>query len=308
MRNHVDYLLKGKKHVFFLAFFTFVFSSLVIAQTRVTGKVTGPDGKPVFGATVGVKGTNVATTSTTDGSYAVTLPHNSTVLVFSYIGFEVSEVNVRGNNVIDVAMKLQTTSLNEVVVTGYTAQRKKDITGSVSVVNVAQMKQSPVGTGEEALQGRASGVTVITSGQPGAASDIRIRGITAFGNNSPLIIVDGVRSSLHDINTNDIESMQVLKDASAAIYGVAGSNGVIIITTKRGRTGRPKVSYDGYYGVTTHGNGYTMANTQQEAEAIWLQQLNSNPNLVPTHPQFGTGATPKIPDYITPSGAAAGAL
>ena len=298
MRNHVDYLLKGKKRFFFLAFFTFVFSSLVIAQTRVSGKVTGPDGKPVFGATVGVKGTNVATTTTTDGSYSIALPHNSNVLVFSYIGFEVSEVNVRGNNTIDVAMKLQTTSLNEVVVTGYTAQRKKDITGSVSVVNVAQMKQSPVGTGEEALQGRAAGVTIITSGQPGAASDIRIRGITAFGNNSPLIIVDGVRSSLHDINTNDIESMQVLKDASAAIYGVAGSNGVIIITTKKGRTGRPKVSYDGYYGITTHGNGYEMANTQEEANAIWLQQINSNPTVTPTHPQFGTGANPVIPDYI----------
>jgi len=306
MRNHVDYLLKGKKHLFFLAFFTLVFSSLVIAQNRVTGKVTGPDGKPVFGATVAVKGTNIATTTTTDGSYAVTMPHNSNVLVFSYIGFEVSEVNVRGNNTIDVGMKLQTTSLNEVVVTGYTAQRKKDITGSVSVVNVAQMKQTPVGTGEEALQGRASGVTIITSGNPGGNSDIRIRGITAFGNNSPLIIVDGVRANLHDINTNDIESMQVLKDASAAIYGVAGSNGVIIITTKKGRTGRAKVSYDGYYGTTTHGNGYEMANTQEEANAIWLQQLNDGV-ATPTHPQFGTGPTPVIPDYITPAGAAAGA-
>ena len=306
MRNHVDYLRKGKKQFFFLAFFTLVFSSLVFAQTRVAGKVTGPDGKPVFGATVAVKGTNIATTTTTDGSYAIQLPHNSNVLVFSYIGFEVSEVNVRGNNVIDVAMKLQTTSLNEVVVTGYTAQRKKDITGSVSVVNVAQMKQTPVGTGEEALQGRAAGVTIITSGQPGAESDIRIRGITAFGNNSPLIIVDGVRASLHDINTNDIESMQVLKDASAAIYGVAGSNGVIIITTKRGRTGKAKVSYDGYYGVTTHGNGYEMANTQEEANAIWLQQTNSGV-ATPTHPQFGTGPTPVIPDYITPAGAMAGA-
>lgn len=306
MRNHVDYLQKGKKQFFFLAFFTLVFSSLVIAQTRVTGKVTGPDGKPVFGATVAVKGTNIASTTTTDGSYAIALPHNSTVLVFSYIGFEVSEVNVRGNNVIDVAMKLQTTSLNEVVVTGYTAQRKKDITGSVAVVNVSQIKQAPVGTGEEALQGKAAGVTIITSGMPGGQSDIRIRGITAFGNNSPLIIVDGVRSSLHDINTNDIESMQVLKDASAAIYGVAGSNGVIIITTKRGRTGRAKVSYDGYYGVATHGNGVEMANTQEEANAIWLQQKNSGV-VTPTHPQFGTGPNPVIPDYITPAGAMAGA-
>src|SRR5436853_5216960 len=113
MRNLVDYLLKGRKNLYLLAFFSIAFSSMVIAQTRVTGKVVGPDSKPVFGATVSVKGTNVAATTTTDGSYAITLPRSSQVLVFSYVGFEVSEVNVRGNNVIDVTMKLQTTSLNE---------------------------------------------------------------------------------------------------------------------------------------------------------------------------------------------------
>ena len=192
------------------------------------------------------------------------------------VGFEALQIPVSGRTTIgDVVLSLSATSLNDVVVTGYTAQRKKDITGSVSVVNVKEMKQLPVGTGEEALQGRASGVTIISSGQPGAASDIRIRGITAFGNNSPLIIVDGVRGSIHDINVNDIESMQVLKDASAAIYGVAGSNGVIIVTTKKGKSGKAKVCYDGYYGVTTPGPGYEMANTQEEANAIWLQQYNS---------------------------------
>ena len=151
------------------------------------------------------------------------------------------------------------------------------------------------------MQGRASGITIASSGQPGAASDIRIRGITSFGNNAPLIIVDGVRGNLHDINVNDIESLQVLKDASSAIYGVAGANGVIIITTRKGKSGRPKVVYDAYVGITTRGPGYDMASTQEEANAIWLQQRNSgiaNPNSK----QYGNGATPVIPDFITPTG------
>src|SRR6476661_1125412 len=169
-------------------------------------------------------------------------------------------------------MKARTSSIDEIVVTGYTAQKKKEITGAVSVVNVKEMKQMPAGTGEEALQGRASGITITTSGQPGAASDIRIRGFSGFGSNQPLIIVDGVRGDLHNINPSDIESVQVLKDASAAIYGVAGANGVIIVTTKKGRSGKAVVSYDGYYGVTTRGPGYDMASPSEAANAIWQQQ------------------------------------
>ncbi|TMI70988.1 MAG: TonB-dependent receptor [Bacteroidetes bacterium] len=277
----------------------------LLAQRSVSGKVSGPDGKPLAGVTVSVKGTNVATVTSADGFYSINMPAKSEILIFSSVGYELSEVNIKGSSY-DIAMKLQTTSLNEVVVTGYSAQRKKDITGSVSVVNINDVKQTPVGTGEEALQGRASGITITSSGQPGAASDIRIRGITSFGNNSPLIIIDGVRGNLHDINVNDIESLQILKDASAAMYGVAGSNGVIIVTTKRGKTGRAKVSYDMYVGSTSRGPGYDMANTSQEANAIWLQQKNSG-IATPTHPQFGTGANPNIPDYITPAGAMNGA-
>jgi len=282
------------------------FAVSVQAQKQVSGKVTGPDSKALPGVTVSVKGTTVATVTSPEGNYVINMPAKSDILVFSSVGYELSEVNVRANNTYDITMKLQTTSLNEVVVTGYSAQRKKEITGSVAVVNMNDVRQTPVGTGEEALQGRASGVTILSSGQPGAASDIRIRGITSFGNNSPLIIVDGVRGNLHDINVNDIESMQVLKDAAAAIYGVAGSNGVIIITTKRGKTGRAKVSYDAYVGVVTQGQGFDMANTTEEANAIWLQQKNSG-IATPSHPQFGTGATPRIPDYITPAGAMNGA-
>ena len=275
-------------------------TTITFAQRVVTGKVTDPTNQPAAGATVTVTGTNVATQTDAAGNFSITVPQGRNGLTISYVGAEPQQVSATGSTV-SIGLRSATSNLNEVVVTGYGIQRKKDVTGSVAVVNVKSLRQQPVGTGAEALQGQASGVTIITSGQPGAASDIRIRGITAFGNNSPLIIVDGVRGDLQNININDVESMQVLKDASAAIYGIAGSNGVIIITTKKGRTGKARLSYDSYYGVTTRGKGFDMANTQEEANAIWLQQKNSG-IAVPTHKQYGTGPNPVIPDYITPSG------
>ena len=282
-----------------------MFSNLTFAQSRVvTGRVTDANNQPVVNASVTVKGSRTGTTTDENGNYSISVPANKKTLMVSYVGFADRDISISGNTA-NVVLSGQTTTLNDVVVTGYTSQRKKEITGAVSVVNVNQMKQAPVGTGEEALQGRASGVTVISSGQPGAASDIRIRGITAFGNNSPLVLIDGVRGGMHDINVNDIESLQVLKDASAAIYGVAGSNGVIIITTKKGRSGKARVSYDGYVGITTRGPGYDMATTQQEADAIWLQQRNSG-IANPSSKQYGKGASPVIPDYITPFGAKEG--
>jgi TonB-dependent starch-binding outer membrane protein SusC len=284
------------------ALFISLLSFTAHAQKAITGTiVNGKDQKPVIGATVTVKGTNIATQTDVDGAFKLNVPNDKSVLVISAIGFEPLNVSISGKTTVAAELKESISNLNEVVVTGYSAQRKKDITGSVSVVNVSELKQSPVGTGEEALQGRAAGVTIITSGQPGAASDIRIRGITAFGNNSPLIIVDGVRGDLRSINPNDVESMQVLKDAAAAIYGVAGSNGVIIITTKRGKSGKAKVSYDAYYGVTTRGPGYDMASPQEQADAIWLQQRNSG-IANPSSKQFGNGPKPILPEYITPFG------
>lgn len=279
----------------------------VFAQRQVTGKViSGTDNAPLGYATVAVKGTKVATLTNADGTFSLTLPANRNTLVISSVGYEDQEVDATAGTV-NVTMKARTSALDEIVVTGYTAQKKKEVTGAVSVVNVKEMKQQPAGTGEEALQGHASGVNIVTSGQPGAASDIRIRGFSGFGSNQPLIIVDGVRGDLHNINVNDIESVQVLKDASAAIYGVAGSNGVIIITTKRGRSGKAVVSYDGYYGMTTRGPGYDMASPTEAANAIWQQQLNSGLSPQDTTgkwgtKQFGHGASPVIPDYLTPTG------
>jgi TonB-linked SusC/RagA family outer membrane protein len=228
------------------------------------------------------------------------MPAKTNVLIFTYIGYEVSEINVSGNNNLDVAMKLQTTNLNEVIVTGYSAQRKKDITGSVAVVNVNNVKQIPTGSISQALQGQASGVTVLTSGTPGGGTQIRVRGITSISNTAPLVIVDGTPTSITNINVNDVESIQVLKDAGAgAIYGVRGSNGVIVITTKRGR-GKVRVAYDGYYGTQIpFKNGFNMANAQETANAI--QQSYLNDLLTPAHKQLGTGTTPILPDYITPT-------
>jgi TonB-linked SusC/RagA family outer membrane protein len=277
-------------------------SSSIFAQKQITGKVTGPNNQPVPGATIVVKGTTVATQANEAGEFTITVPAGKDIVTISSVGFETQEVNVANQSTVNLSLRSTTSSLNEVVVTGYTAQRKREISGAVSVVNVTALKQQPVGTLEQALQGKASGLTIISSGQPGAGSDIRIRGITSFGNNQPLVIIDGVRAGLHDINANDVESVQVLKDATAAIYGVAGSNGVIIITTKKGKTGRARVSYDAYYGITTRGPGYDMASPLEEANAIWLQQRNSG-IANPSSKQFGSGANPVLPIYITPTAA-----
>ncbi len=286
-----------------LSIFLLLFlSGSVFAQTVVTGTVTSAkDSKPLPYASVTVKGTTVSTATSASGEFSINVPAGKNLLVITFGGYEEAEVNISNSKTVAVAMKEKVSELSEVVVTGYTAQKRKEITGAVAVVNVKELKQMPVGTGEEALQGRAAGVTVISSGQPGAASDIRIRGITAFGNNAPLVMIDGVQAGLHDINSAEIESIQVLKDASAAIYGVRGSNGVIIVTTRKGKSGKAKVTYDGYYGWTTPGKGYEMANPQQEADAIWLQQRNSG-IANPSSGQFGNGANPVLPDYITPTG------
>lgn len=280
-------------------------TSFAFAQSRtVSGRVTDPNNQPLVGATVAVRGTNIATQTDANGSFTLTVPEGRNTLTVTSVGYEAREMDISGQNNVTVSMVVLASSLNEVVVTGYTVQRKREVTGSVSVVDPNIVRQQPTGTMQEALQGKASGLTVITSGQPGAGADLRIRGITGFGNNQPLVIVDGVRGNLTDLNPNDVESVQVLKDASAAIYGVAGSNGVIIVTTKKGKSGRARVSYDAYYGVTTRGKGYDIASPTEQAAAIWQQMRNSGLNPGDAsfwNRQLGNGNTPVLPDYITPS-------
>jgi len=298
----------GLMRIGWMAAFLF-FTCTAFAQNVVTGKIINKtDNTPVPGATIQIRGTEKnMVQSGADGSFTITLPSASATLRISAVGFATLEVPVTaGTPLGNVSLTTNASTLNDVVVTGYTAQRKKDITGSVSVVNVASMKETPASSTESLLQGQASGVTVFSTGQPGGTATVLIRGITSPGNSNPLIMVDGVPELMHDINPNDIQSLQVLKDAgAAAIYGVRGANGVIIITTKRG-TGAVRLSYDGYYGTQRPlSHSWDMATPTQTGVAKWAMAFNDG--LTPSDPQYGKGATPVLPYYITPAGAPQGA-
>ncbi len=280
--------------------------SNIFAQTTVTGRVTSnADKQPVAGATVQVKGTKVATQTNPDGTFSITSSKAIGTLIITAVGFEPFQIPVEGRTSIgEVSLAISSTSLNDVVVTGYTSQRKKDITGSVTVVNVADMNRQPTGQINNQLQGQAAGVTVIGSGQPGEEPIVRIRGVNTFGNNTPLYVIDGVPTqNISDINPNDVASMQILKDAGAAsIYGSRANNGVIIITTKKG-SGKVKVSYDGYYGTQRPkgGNVWNILSPQETAQLKFNALTNSG--SVINDPLYGTGPTPVLPDYIYPTGA-----
>jgi len=240
----------------------------LFAQKKISGKViSNADKQPLVGATVQVKGGKQAVPSNPDGTFVLDVPKENSVLHITAIGFDPIDISVAGKTDLGIiSMAVANNALNEIVVTGYTVQRKKDITGAVAVVDVKNMKQIPSGSTETLLQGQAAGVQVISSGNPGQGADVRIRGIGSFGNNNPLYVIDGVQGSLHDINPNDIESVQILKDAgSAAIYGVAGANGVVIVTTKRGKSGKSVISYDGFVGTQRPkgGNPFHLLNSPE---------------------------------------------
>src|SRR5258708_5747701 len=281
----------------------------LFAQKTITGKVvSNADKQPIVGATVQVKGSKIATSTGADGSFSIPANDNST-LVISSVGFEKQEFPVAGRSAIgNIALATSSSALNEIVVTGYSAQKKKDITGSVAVVDVKALRSVPGGNTEALLQGQASGVTVINSGTPGGGSNVRIRGITSFGNSDPLVIIDGVQipNGLHDLNSGDIESIQVLKDAgAAAIYGVRGSNGVVIVTTKKGRQGKAVITYDGYVGTQRplSGNVFDIANPTNSANALYTEFKNSGLPFNATNfknSQYGYGPTPVLYDYLSP--------
>lgn len=250
--------------------------SAQLMQLTITGRVSNDAGEGLPGVSILLKGTTTSGTVTDrDGKYALSLPDDQVngILVFSFIGYTTEEVAIGNRTTVDVQLLPDIKSLSEVVVTGYSSQARKDITGSVAVVDVKALQSIPTGSAVQALQGQAPGVTVISSGAPGGRNDIFIRGVTSFGNTQPLILVDGVQvqGGLNDININDIESIQVLKDAgAAAIYGVRGSNGVIVVTTKKGKSGKPTITYDGYYGIQTppKDNAFNLVNSQDFAALV----------------------------------------
>ncbi len=224
------------------------------AQHEVRGKITTlPGGEPAIGATVIIKGTPVGVVTDLDGLYSITVPDDQSILIVMYTGYTDQEVEAGTRTTIDVALKESITQLNEVVVTGYGVQKRSEISGSVSTIKADEISERPILRVEQALAGRTAGVQIApVSGSPGSALTVRVRGVGTINNSDPLYIVDGVPvEGLDYLNPNDIETINVLKDAaSAAIYGARGANGVILITTKSGaRNQEGQISYDMYYGI-----------------------------------------------------------
>ena len=263
-------------------------------EKKISGKVTDESGNPLPGVSVLVKGTTIGALTDASGNFTLSVPAGGKELAFSFIGMNTQNVAIGDESTFNITLKEASIGLEEVVVVGYSAERKKDIIGSVAVVDAKNLASIPVGSAAVALQGQASGVVTIESGQAGREPNIRIRGISTFGDSRPLVLIDGVEGSINDVPASDIESMQILKDAGAAsIYGVRGSNGVIVITTKKGKKGAPVITYEGYYGMTypLPGNPLNLMNS--------TEFMNTQLISEPAHPLFQNG----MPDYtyITPT-------
>jgi TonB-linked SusC/RagA family outer membrane protein len=263
------------------------------AQRTVKGTVTdGLSKQAMPGVNVVIKGTTTGTVTNLDGQYTIKVNSDKDVLVFTFIGYDQNEIEVGANSTLDVSMLETTTDLNEVVVVGYGTQKKGDLTGAVSVVNTDNLDKIKTGDISKALQGQTAGVVVRGSGDPGSTPQVRIRGVGSFNNSSPLYVIDGVPvEGMGDFAPGEIETMQVLKDASsAAIYGARGANGVIIITTKKGKKGKMRITYDGSYGVQEITKRMDVTNRVQFQEMNNLARTNDDaflaPGNDPTNPLF----------------------
>ena len=248
--------------------------TIVYAQSEITGTVVDEFGDGLYGTTVVEKGTSNGTVTDLDGNFTLKVAEGTT-LVISFIGFETLEVPAKQG--MKVTLKENTSELSEVVVTGYTTQRKADLTGAVSVVSVDEIAKQNENNPIKALQGRVPGMNVSADGNPSGAATVRIRGIGTLNNNDPLYIIDGVptKAGMHELNGNDIESIQVLKDAaSASIYGSRAANGVIIITTKRGKEGKVKINFDGSVAVQTYVHKMDVLNAKEFGQVMWQGYVN----------------------------------
>jgi TonB-linked SusC/RagA family outer membrane protein len=261
-------------------------SFITAQEIEVTGTVTtAEDGMPLLGATVSVKGTSSGTTTDFDGNYSLNGVAEDATLVFTFMGYKETEVPVEGRNVIDVVLEVDAALLDQVVLTGYSRERKVDVTGAITVVDVAPIEGQSRSSGNamQALQGRVPGLFVEKSGDPtGASSRVLIRGVTTLGNNDPLYVIDGVPTQRQEVfsslNPDAIESIQVLKDASASsLYGARAGNGVIVVTTKNSSGSAEKVSVSFNSNISVQSEKqqrYDMLNALQRGEAIWRASVN----------------------------------
>ena len=270
-----------------LMLFISYFSTDLIAQTvNITGKVANTLGEPLPGVTVIVKGTTNGTSSDSDGNYSLRNVNSDATLVYSYVGMSKQEVEVTGRTIINITLEEEAYGLNGVVVIGYGTIKKRDLTGSMSSVKSDVINAFPTTSVDQALQGRMAGVHVIqNTGKPGSPMQIRIRGTNSIrGDNSPIWIIDGFPGDETMLNPSDIESIEVLKDASAtAIYGSRGANGVIIVTTKSGKSGPTRIDFEESYSIQTVRKKLDLMNAEEYMTFNNIQRLND----------FGT-------EYFTP--------
>lgn len=270
------------------------------AQSDVLGgKVTDNNGEPIIGATVKVKGGGASqgTVTDMDGNFSLKAKPGTT-LVISYIGYKNKEV--KGASNLSITLDDNSELLNEVVVTGYTVQRKADLTGAVSVMDMKEPISASDPNMLNSMQGKLAGVQIVTDAAPGGGgSSIHVRGMSSINGSDPLVIVDGIATTenMNSINPADIETIQVLKDASSAsIYGSRAANGVIIITTKQGKGEKLTVNVNYAASLQTVGKTYDMLNTEEWGQAYWMAAKNSN--IQPSHPYYGSGATPVMKEGL----------
>ena len=268
--------MEGIRKIFLTILLAVLSSALLSAQDTVTGTVvSGSDGMPVIGAAVmEVGNTTNGTVTDIDGKFSISVPEGAE-LIFVSIGFK--DLTAKASPVMNITLEEDSQMLEETVVTGYTVQRKADLTGSISVVNVDDIARQNENNPIKAMQGRVPGMNITADGSPSGSSTVRIRGTGTLNNNDPLYIIDGVptKAGMHELNGNDIESIQVLKDAaSASIYGSRAANGVIIITTKKGKNGRMNVDFDASVSASMYTNKMKVLNAEQFGQAMWQVYIN----------------------------------
>ncbi len=269
-------------------------TSAAEADRTIGGNITDSSGRPLAGASVTIQGTTRGTTTDGQGNFQLSIPEGNVVLEISSIGYQPQTISVGAQTSVQVVLQDDVAGLNDVVVVGYTTQRKRDLTGAVSVISSKDINSLPVGGVDQIMQGKAAGVAITSqTGAPGDAIAVRIRGVGTINDNNPLYIIDGVptKTGINEISPNDIESINILKDASsAAIYGSRASNGVVIVTTKRGKAGKARLNVNAYTGFQTPVSLIKMANTQQYVTAYNTAAANDGRQQIPA------GMTDTLPD------------
>ena len=285
--------MKSNKRTFlFTLLFSMVCMVLQAQSLQVEGTVISKsDGEPIIGAAVLEKGTTNGTITDFDGKFSLSVKQGAEIAI-SYVGFKTQ--TLKASSVMKVVLEEDAEMLQEVVVTGYTTQRKADLTGAVSVVSVDELSKQNENNPMKALQGRVPGMNITADGNPSGSTTIRIRGVGTLNNNDPLYIIDGVptKAGMHELNGNDIESIQVLKDAaSASIYGSRAANGVIIITTKKGKDGKLKVDFDASVSASMYNNRLEVLNAREYGQAMWQAYVNGgqDPNTNPLGYKYDWG-------------------